>query len=205
VTTCARSAGDLMHPERHHHVIADVSRPEDVERLFASVRSEAGYLDVLVNNAGVASMNLLALTPTETIQRVMRINVEGTLLVTREALRLLRRSAAGRIVNLSTVAVPLRLAGESVYAASKSAVETFTRVAAKEFGAYGVTCNAIGPSPIRTDLLKGVSKRALDELLARQSIPRWATPDDVINLFEFFANPESGMITGQVVYLGGCG
>jgi 3-oxoacyl-[acyl-carrier protein] reductase len=204
VTTCARTEAQIVNPQRHRHIIADVSKADDVESLYDQVRADGG-LDVLVNNAGIASMNVIALTPVETIQHVMRINAEGTIIVSRAFVRLLRKSAAGRIINMSSIAVPLRLAGEAVYAASKSAVETFTRIAAREFGPMGVTCNAVGPSPIRTALIAGVPEGKLESLVRQQAIPRWATESDVVNVVDFLASERSSMVTGQVIYLGGLG
>ena len=106
-------------------------------------------------------------------------------------------------MNVSTVAVPLSLEGEAVYAASKSAVETFTRVTARELGQWGITCNAVSPSPVRTDLTRNVSEQTMSKLIARQAVPRWAEPADVVNVVDFFLRPDSGLVTGQVVYLGG--
>src|SRR5262245_56377077 len=205
VATWGWSEMTHLRPERHRHVVTDLMRPDNVDALFLGVRSEVGYLDALINNAAIASMNALALTPVEAIQGIVRTNVEAVMLTTRAAIRLLRHSAAGRIVNVSTVAVPLRLRGEAVYAASKSAVETYTRVAARELGEFGVTCNAVGPSPIRTDLIAGVDESKLDRLISDQAIRRWATAEDFINVVEFFLSQASGMVTGQIVYLGGAG
>ena len=92
-------------------------------------------------------MNPVALTPVESARQIVATNLLGTFLFTQAGIRLLRRSVAGRIVNLTTVAVPLRLEGEAMYAASKSAVETFTRIVAREVAAFGITCNAVGPEP----------------------------------------------------------
>jgi 3-oxoacyl-[acyl-carrier protein] reductase len=114
-------------------------------------------------------------------------------------------AAAGRIVNVSTVAVPLRLEGEAVYAASKSALETFTRIAARELAPFGITCNAVGPCPIKTRLTAGIADEKIQALIDRQAIRRWGVPQDVVNVVDFFLRPESGMVTGQVVYLGGAG
>ena len=99
----------------------------------------------------------------------------------------------------------MRLQGETVYAASKSAVETFTRTVASEMAPFGITCNAVGPSPIRTALTSNVPNDKMEALIARQAIREWAEPDDVSNVVDFFLRPESRMITGQVVYLGGAG
>jgi 3-oxoacyl-[acyl-carrier protein] reductase len=80
-----------------------------------------------------------------------------------------------------------------------------TRCVAKELGPSGVTCNAVGPTPIRTDLVRNVPSDKLEALIQQQAIRKWAEPADVANVIDFFLRPESHMITGQVVYLGGLG
>lgn len=204
VIGCGRGESSIE-DERYHHERVDVTNEADVRGLFDRVRRQHGHLDCLINNAGVASMNPIALMPYSAAKNIVDVNVLGTFLFTNAAIRLLRKSACARIVNVTTVAVPLRLEGEAVYAASKSAVETFTRIAARELGRMGITCNAIGPSPIRTRLLQGVPDDKLAALVERQAVPKWAEPADVINVVDFFLKPESGLITGQVVYLGGVG
>src|SRR5436305_1084049 len=138
-----------------------------------------GLVSLLIDNAGIASMNPVALTPFDTARAILSTNVLGTFLFTHAALRLLRASTAGRIVNFTTVAVPFRLEGEALYAASKSAVETFTRIVAREAAPLGITCNAVGPSPVRTQLTESVGADRIDRLMRRQAIPRWAEPADV--------------------------
>ena len=202
VVGCSRGAATLQH-ERYVHAKLDVCDEPAVRNLFAETRARLGGLDVLINNAGAAAMNPVALTPTETARRIIETNLMGTFLFTHAGIRLLRRSPHGRIVNLTTIAVPLRLDGEAVYAAAKSGVETFTRIVAREVAPFGITCNAVGPSPIKTDLTKGVGSERMERLLARQAIPRWADAADVANVIDFFLRPESAMVTGQVVYLGG--
>jgi 3-oxoacyl-[acyl-carrier protein] reductase len=204
VMGCSRGATDLEH-ERYVHTRLDVTDEPAARALFVDLRGRFGGLDVLVNNAGVASMNPVALMPLDAARRIVDTNLVGTFLMTHAAVRLLSRSACARIVNLTTVAVPFRLDGEAVYAASKSAVETFTRVTAKEIAGLGITCNAVGPSPVKTALTERIPGEKLERLMARQAIQRWAEPADVINVVEFFLRPESSMITGQVVYLGGAG
>jgi 3-oxoacyl-[acyl-carrier protein] reductase len=204
VSGCARGGGTIEHAA-YAHVQADVTQEADVQRVMTQIRSRWGGLDVLINNAGVGRMIPFALTPLETARRVMETNYLGTFLAAHGAIRLLRRSPAPRIVNFTSVAVPLRLEGEAVYAAAKSAVETLTRILAKELGPMGITCNAIGPTPIRTDLIKNVPEASLQALIDRQAIREWAEPADVANVIEFFLRPESRMITGQILYLGGIG
>ena len=201
---CARGDSDI-NDERYVHARIDVSDETGVRALMRAVRERAGGLDVLINNAGAAAMNPVALTPFDTATRIVSANLLGTFLLTREAIRLLRKSTAGRIVNFSTVAVPMRLEGEAIYASAKSAVETFTRIVAREVAPFGITCNAVGPGPIRTKLTAGVPPAKIDQLLARQAIARWAEPSDVSNVIDFFLRRESSMVTAQIVYLGGAG
>ncbi len=199
---CARSDESIEH-DHYHHIQIDIASPEEIRNLFFLLRKEADHLDAIINNAGIASMNAFALTPVESFQKIFDINVQGTFLFCQKALGLLRKASHPRIINMSTVAVPLQLEGESIYAASKSAVETLTRIIAKEYGSFGITCNAIGPSPIDTALIKGVGKEKISRLIKRQAVQEMATPEDVINLVDFYLKPESAMISGQVVYLGG--
>lgn len=202
VIGCARGTAPIEH-DRYTHVQMDVADESAVQTLCGDVRRRFGRLDALINNAGTAAMNPVALTPLESARSIFSTNVLGTFLMTRAAIRLLRRSTAGRIVNFTTVAVPLRLEGEALYAASKSAVEMFTKIVAREVGPFGITCNAIGPSPIRTALVAGIQSETMDRLIRQQAIPRWAELKDVTTVIDFFLQPASGMVTGQVVYLGG--
>lgn len=202
VAGCSRRETDLVHPA-YRHFRLDVADEPAVVDMVRSVATEFGAIDALVNNAGIASMNPIALTPASTVRGVMDTNVLGGFLFLRECAKRMMRAKSGRIVNLSTVAVPFSLEGECAYAASKAAVESMTRVAAREFGAHGVTVNAVGPTPVDTDLIRLVPRDKIEALVARQSIPRMGAPADVINAVEFFLRPESGFITGQVIYLGG--
>jgi 3-oxoacyl-[acyl-carrier protein] reductase len=204
VIGCGRSQPSVQH-ERYTHQTVDVTDEAAVSRLTATVRERFGGLDVLINNAGVASMNAIALTPPSAARRVVETNFISAVALTHAAIRLMRRSTAGRIVNISTIAVPLRLEGEAIYAASKSALETFTRIAARELGSMGITCNAVGPSVVRTRLTEGVPQEKLDRLVRAQAIQTMAIPADVANVIDFFLRPESRLVTGQVIYLGGFG
>jgi 3-oxoacyl-[acyl-carrier protein] reductase len=204
VIGCSRRESELQHPEYQHHCL-DVRDEAAVRRLMEHLRAGPGPLQGLINNAGIAGMNHALLTPLSAVREILETNVVGTFLLCREAAKLLRATAHARIINFSTVAVPLHLEGEAIYAASKAAVETLTRVLARELAPMGITCNAVGPSPIETDLIGSVPRAKIERLLASQAIPRLATPADVANVTDFFLRPESDFVTGQVVYLGGVG
>ncbi len=202
VVGCSRQAPDWSCPNCEH-VAADVSREEDVKGLLSHIAGRYGRLDVILNNAGIASMNHFLLTPGSTAQKIMETNFTGTFFVCREGARLMMKHRRGRIVNFSTVAVPMTLEGEAVYAASKSAVETFTKVIARELAPCGITCNAVGPAPVETDLIRSVPPEKIRQLVDRLAIKRLGTFQDVANVIDFFIREESAYVTGQILYLGG--
>jgi 3-oxoacyl-[acyl-carrier protein] reductase len=202
VCGCSRGPVSLQYPSYSHFEL-DVADEKSVVGMVRMVIRKHGRIDALLNNAGIAAMNHALLTPAATAHAIFATNFHGTFLFCREVGKAMVRRKAGRIVNFATVATPLRLEGESLYAASKAAVESFTQVLARELGPTGVTVNAVGPTPVPTDLVKNVPKAKMDALLARQAIRRFGSIEDVINVVDFFLAPKSEFITGQVIYLGG--
>ena len=202
VVGCSRTPVQREH-ESYRHYVLDVSDETAVKRMFSDVSKTFGRLDALVNNAGIAAMNHALLTPISTARGILDTNVVGTFLFCREAAKLMQRRKYGRIVNFATVATPLKLEGEAMYAASKAAVISLTQVLARELADMGITVNAVGPTPIATDLIRSVPKSKIDAVVARQAIRRLGEYRDVENVIEFFLKPESDYITGQVIFLGG--
>lgn len=202
VIGCSRQGCDLDHPAYQHFAL-DVADEAAVLDMFSQVRQRHQRLDNLINNAGIASMNHSLLTPFGTAEQIVRTNLLGTFVFSREAAKLMKRAGSGRIVNFSTVAKPLKLEGEALYAASKAAVETLTAVMAKELASYGITVNALGPTPIDTDLTRAIPKAKMNALLEQQAIKRLGSFDDVSHVTDFFLSAHSDFITGQVLYLGG--
>ncbi len=189
--------------EQYQHFSLDVNDDREVKRMFTETRQRLGRVDALVNNAGIAAMNHVLLTPGESVRRIMETNVTGTFLCCREAAKIMRGRRSGRIVNVASVAVPLALEGESAYAASKAAVITLSRVLARELGVHGITVNVVGPGPVRTDMTSSVPEEKMDRLLSRLFLGRYTETHDITNVIDFFLRPESESITGQVIYLGG--
>jgi 3-oxoacyl-[acyl-carrier protein] reductase len=202
VIGCSRGESDLK-AEKYRHFSADVSDEKSVNEFAKSVRKEFPAVDVLINNAGWASMNHFMLTPVEVAKRLMEINYLGAYQCIRAFVNLLKKTGHPRIVNFSSLGVPLVIAGELPYIASKSAVEYLTKGLAKELSQFNITVNAVGPTPIDTDLISHVPKAKIDALLEQQAIHRMGTPSDVANVIDFFINPASDYITGQIIYLGG--
>lgn len=202
VVGCSRSDVDWQ-LDGYHHFLADVIDEQAVKALFKNIRLKFGVLDNLINNAGIASMNHLMLTPLSTVNNIFNTNVVGTFLFCREAAKIMAKNKYGRIVNFTTVATPLKLEGEAIYAASKAAVYSLTEVLARELAEFNITVNAVGPTPIDTDLIRSVPQDKMDRLVARQAIIRKGVLRDVSNVTDFFLRKESDFITGQNLYLGG--
>ncbi len=202
VVGCSRGEGSIEH-DHYQHFALDVSDEDAVIAMARTIKASHGKIDALLNNAGIASMNHALLTPASTVNRILQTNVVGTFLFCREMSKLMRRTNNGRIINFTTVAHPLNLEGEAIYAASKAAVESLTRILARELAELKITVNAIGPTPIETDLIRGVPQEKMDALLARQALGRMGEVRDVINAVDFYLREESDFITGQVLYLGG--
>ena len=203
VAGCSRGDSDLQH-EHYRHYLCDVSDEKAVKTVVNATKKEFGSIDVLINNAGVASMNSALLTPGSTVDHIFQTNFNGSFFFAREcAKKMIRQKTGGRIINTSTVAAPMNLEGELIYASSKAAIEKMTKILAKELADYGITVNAIGPTPIETDLIRTLPKKKIEELLEKQTIHRLGEYRDVENVTDFFIDERSDFITGQIIYLGG--
>ncbi len=199
---CSRSASTLA-DDHYLHFELDVADEGKVREMVAEVSKREEKIDGLLNNAGMASMNHLLLTPVATVEKLWRTNFLGSFLFLREVAKVMTRKGGGAIVNFTTVAVPLDLEGEMAYASSKAALESLTRVAARELFNHGVTVNAVGPGPTPTDLIRGVPDEKMQGLLNRLPTRRYSTVEEVCHATEFFLDPRSAGITGQILYLGG--
>jgi 3-oxoacyl-[acyl-carrier protein] reductase len=195
----ARGAQTLAHGNFRAHAV-DVTDETAVRAGVAAI-AEGGRIDLLVNNAGAASMNALLLTPGETAERLMRVNYLGTFHCLQSIGKVMVRQRAGRIINLTTVAVPLSLEGEAAYVASKAAVEALTKVAAKELAPSGVIVSAVGFGPIDTALTRAVPKPALVKINTAIGRPEGTTMDQATDfLLAHLRSAEAGRVEyfGQI-------
>ena len=198
----ARGAQTLAHERFTAHAV-DVTDEAAVRAAVATI-AESGRIDLLVNNAGAASMNALLLTPGEIAERLMRVNYLGSFHCLQTVGKVMVRQRAGRIVNVTTVAVPLSLEGEAAYVASKAAVEALTKVAAKELAHSGVIVSAVGFGPIDTALTRAVPKAALAMINDAIGRPQGTTMDQAVDFFmSRLSAPD--LKSGSVEYLGTVG
>ena len=202
VVGCARSQNNIK-DENYRHFVLDVSDERAVVDMIREVKTEFNKIDILINNAGIASMNHFLTTSFESVKKVFSTNFFGTFLFSREVGKIMMRQKFGRIVNYTTVASALRLEGEAIYAASKSAIENLTQTLSKELAPFNITVNAIGPTPVKTDLIKAVPQDKIDALLEKQAIKRLGNLEDIKNVIDFYIDEKSEFITGQILYLGG--
>ena len=202
VCGCSRNNSEIKN-NNYRHFQLDISDETAVAETLHEIRKEFNQLDILINNAGIASMNHFLLTPLKTINEIYKTNVTGAFLFSRESVKLMKKNLTGRIINMSSVAVQLNIEGESVYASSKAALNSFTKILAKEISPYNITVNAIGLAPMKTDLIKNVPVEKIEKLLGQLSVKRLMEFEDISNITDFLISENSSFITGQVINMGG--
>ncbi|HEY4948961.1 MAG TPA: SDR family oxidoreductase [Candidatus Acidoferrales bacterium] len=183
-------------------VKADVSKADEVSRMFELAEKGFEGVDVLVNNAGILLQSSIGSTDDTAFDRQIAVNLKGTFNGLREAAKRLRNG--GRIINFSTSVVGLKLETYGVYAATKGAVETLTAILSKELRGRAITVNAIAPGPTATDLfLHGKSQELIDRMAKMNPLERLGTPQDIAAAVSFLAGPDGGWINGQVLRANG--
>lgn len=181
---------------------SDVSDPAQVAKLFAETERAFGGVDVLVNNAGIMKLASLVDSDDALIDSQLNTNLKGTINTLREASRRLRDG--GRIVNLSSSVVGLKLETYSVYAATKAAVEALTGILAKELRGRSITVNAVAPGPTATALfLDGKSPELVERMSKMNPLERLGTPEDIAGAVAFLVGPDGGWVNGQVLRANG--
>ena len=186
-------------------VQADVSKPEDVKRLFAETKAAYGKLDVLVNNAGIYEFAPLESVTAEHFHKQFNLNVLGLLLTTQEAVKQMGPQG-GSIINISSIVGPMPIKGASVYSATKAAVDAVTISLSQELGSKKIRVNSLNPGMVETEGLhaSGISESDFRKMLESQTpLGRIAQPQDIARAAVFFASDDAGWVTGQTLVLAG--
>lgn len=181
----------------------DVSDYASVKNASKIVKRMKKPLNSFINAAGVASMNLAVTTDESTIQKLIQTNLVGTIYCCQLFAPIMLRQRQGSFINFSTIAVALALKGESVYAASKAGVETFSRTFAREMADFNVRVNCIAPGPIRTDLLRGITDTQIEKITSQQVMTKQFQKSDVCDLVELLIDQRAASLSGQVLNVGG--
>ncbi|GAA5141702.1 SDR family oxidoreductase [Nocardioides marinquilinus] len=182
-------------------VRGDLGDEADVARLFDEAEAAYGGVDVVVNTAGIMLLSPIASFDVDDFDRMVRTNLRGTFLVSRETVRRVRDG--GALLNFSSSVVKLALPEYSAYAATKGGVDALTLVLARELRGRDVTVNTVAPGPTATPLfLDGKPQDVVDRLAAAPPLERLGTPDDVTELVAFLAGP-GRWVNGQVLYVNG--
>lgn len=182
---------------------ADVSIATDVKNIFETTLNEFGRIDILVNNAGITRDALIIRMKDEDWDRVIDINLKGTFLCCREAIKIMMKQKYGRIINISSIVGFMGNIGQANYSASKAGIAGLTKSIAKEYANRGITVNAIAPGFITTAMTETIPENIKSEMLKSIPMGRFGTPDDVANAVIFLASPEAGYITGQILHVNG--
>ncbi|GEM75329.1 SDR family NAD(P)-dependent oxidoreductase [Vibrio sagamiensis] len=181
----------------------EANKEECIENLASQIKAKYDCIDILINNVGVAKINLIEEVNFEDFNEVMNVNFKSTFFITSKLAHLIKKSKYGRIINISSILSSMPQKGFSCYSASKSAMESYTKSAALEFALHGVTVNTIAPGFVETEMLKVIDSKNLSRM--KKSIPlrRFCSPHEISYLVEFLISEQAGYITGTVISING--
>lgn len=181
----------------------DVTNEAEAKRAVQQIKKEQGRLDVLVNNAGIMRDNVIGMIGQQLVYDVFNINVFSVIQMVQLANKLMSRQKSGSIINISSIVGVEGAAGQMVYAASKGAVASLTKAAAKELAPMGIRVNAVAPGLINTGLLHSIGDEKVQENLKHVKMGRLGEPLDVANVILFLASDLSSYVTGEVIGIDG--
>lgn len=181
----------------------DISDFEASKAAVEKVIETLGGVDILVNNAGITRDALVLSMKPEDFDRVVDTNLKGAFYMIKHVYSHLMKKRAGRIINISSVAGIMGNAGQANYASAKAGMIGLTKSVAKELAARGITCNAVAPGFIETDMTEVLSDKVKEAALASIPMRKMGKPADVANLVLFLASPNAGYLTGEVIKIDG--
>ncbi|MEP3562389.1 MAG: SDR family NAD(P)-dependent oxidoreductase [Marinobacter sp.] len=192
-----KSLGDKAYP-----VICDITDEKAVSELMARIDKEHGRLDVLVNNAGMGSVDAFLETPLETWQRVINVNLTGAFLCSREAVRIMTKTGKGSIINFSSTAAQTG-EGPCHYVASKAGMMGLTRSTARELAPNGIRVNSLVPGATDTPMMAGIPKEWMDAMIQGIPLGRLCETIEIAKVVAFLGSDDASFITGQNIAVNG--
>jgi len=183
--------------------VGDVRNSEDVKLIFEKAVGTFGGVDILINNAGITRDKPLAMMSEDDWDTVLDINLKGCFLCTKAAAKVMIKKRYGRIINISSVAGAYGNQGQANYSASKGGMIGLTKTTAKELAPRGITCNAVTPGLIESDMTEILPEDLKQKYLEKIALGRFGTPEDVANVVAFLASDEAAYVTGQVIDIDG--
>lgn len=181
----------------------DVSKQESVSEAFGTFTNELGSLDILINNAGITKDNIIMRMKEEDWDAVLNINLKGSFLCCKEAVKLMAKKRSGKIVSISSVVAFMGNPGQANYSASKAGLIGLTKTIAREYAGRGIRANAVAPGFIQTAMTDVLSDDVKNKMKSNIPLGQFGTPEDVTNAVIFLASNESDYITGQVIHVNG--
>lgn len=183
--------------------VTNVASSNDVDILINEIIKWEGRLDVVVNNAGITKDALLIKMTDELWDTVINVNLKGTFLVTRAAIKAMLKQKEGVIINIASVIGLMGNAGQANYAASKAGIIAFTKSIAKEYGKKGIRAYAIAPGFIQSEMTDVLPEKVKEQMLNQIPLGKFGKPEDVANVVSFLASEKASYITGQVITVDG--
>lgn len=198
----AQATADIIGTSARAYAL-DVSDSAAVDDVFGQIEKDLGTPSVLVNNAGITRDQLIMRMKDDDFDRVIAVNLRGSYLCSKAVCRAMMKARFGRIINISSIVGLHGAAGQANYAASKAGMIGLTLALAKEFGSRNITCNAVAPGFIETDMTAELSQEMRDSVVGKAPIARLGTPEDIAAAVLFLASAEASYMTGQVLTVDG--
>lgn len=202
------SMTELENNLHHFHALYfDVTDSQKAKELFMSIKKDYGKIDVLVNNAGLVFNRKIGMITREETELMFRVNVIAVIELTQLASRFMTRSGGGSIVNIASVTAVQGSPGQSAYSATKGAIISFTKSAAKELASQGIRVNAVAPGIVKTERFEELYEASgdkIDSRISRIALGRLGLPEDIAKAVAFLASDNSSYISGQILGVDGC-